>query len=249
VPGTGPSFLIPAAKLDGMRSLRPVGDRRLAVLSALVGLSLLVVTMVAVRVTYTGSSDYTNLVWNLFLAWVPLGFALVVYDGARRGVRRLWLVTFAGLWLLFFPNAPYLMTDLKYLREVRGAPFWYDFVLASSAALAGLALGFVSLFLIHSVARRHLGAVRAWIGVWAVLALSSVGVFLGRFRRFNSWDVFTDPKPILGALAKGLSDPLDYPKVVAVTVVFSGFLVGTYLVFYALARRTVSPSDDSRSTY
>jgi uncharacterized membrane protein len=230
-----------------MPALRSFSDRRLATLAALAGLSLLVVAMVAVRISYTGSSDYANLVWNLFLAWVPLAFALLVYAGARRGMRPLWLLTFGGIWLLFFPNAPYLMTDLKYLRELRGAPFWYDAVLASSAAFAGLALGFISLFLIHSVARRYFGAVWAWIGVWAVLGLSSVGVFLGRFQRFNSWDVFTDPQPILGDIAKGLSNPLNYPKVFAVTVVFSGFLLGTYVVFYALARRTVGRGDESRS--
>ena len=78
-----------------------------------------------------------------------------------------------------------------------------------------------------------------------MLALSSVGVFLGRFQRFNSWDVFTDPKPILADVAKGFSNPLDYPKVFAVTVVFGGFLVGTYLVFYVLARLTVSRGDES----
>jgi uncharacterized membrane protein len=231
-----------------MPALRSLSDRRLVTLAALAGLSLLVVAMVAVRVSYTGSADYSNLVWNLFLAWVPLAFALVVYDGARRGMRRLWLFTFAGLWLLFFPNAPYLMTDLKYLRELSGAPIWYDAALAGAAAFTGLALGFISLYLIHSVASRYFGAVRAWIGVWAVLALSSIGVFLGRYQRFNSWDVFTDPKPIFGDIAKGLSDPLNYPKVLAVTVVFSGFLVGTYLVFYGLARLTGSPRDKTRST-
>jgi len=134
-----------------------------------------------------------------------------------------------------------------YLRELHGAPIWYDVALTASAAFAGLALGFISLFLIQSVARGYVGAVWAWIGVWAVLALSSVGVFLGRFQRFNSWDVFTDPKPLLGDVAKGLTDPLDYPKVVAVTVVFTGFLVVTYFGFYAVARLTASTGDESHS--
>jgi len=221
--------------------------RRLITLGALAGLSLLVLVMVAVRVSETGSLDYVNLVWNLFLAWIPLGFALILYDGARRGVRGLWLLALGALWLLFFPNAPYLMTDLKYLREVDGAPFWFDAVLACSAAAAGLALGFLSLFLVHAVARRRFGAIWAWVGVWAILLLSSVGVFLGRFQRFNSWDVFTDPKPIFADLTKGLSDPLNYPKVLAVTIVFSGFLVGGYAVFYALARVSRLLDDEPHS--
>ena len=229
-----------------MLLLRSLSNRRIVVLTALAGLSVLIGAMVAVRVSYTGSGDYANLVWNLSLAWVPLGFALVVYDGARQGMRGRWLVTFGGLWLLFLPNAPYLMTDMKYLRELDGAPLWYDIALTGSAAVAGLALGFISLFLIQSVAHRYVGAVWAWLGVWAALALSSVGVFLGRFQRFNSWDVFTDPGPILGDIAKGLTNPLNYPQVVAVTLVFSGFLVGAYLVFYAVARFATARDESAR---
>ena len=223
-----------------MPRFRSFSGRRLVVLLALVVLSLLVVAMVAVRMNQTGYDTYSNLVWNLFLAWIPLGLALVVYDGAKRGLGGVWVVAFAGLWLLFFPNAPYLTTDMKYLRELGGAPLWYDVSLTGLAAFTGLALGLVSLYLVHSVAQTYFGAILAWVGVWAVLALSSIGVFLGRFQRFNSWDVFTDPGPILGDVAKGLADPLNYPRTLAVTVVFGGFLIASYLVFYALAQATAS---------
>ncbi|HKH30660.1 MAG TPA: DUF1361 domain-containing protein [Gaiellaceae bacterium] len=230
-----------------MSPLRSVTTRRLIALGTLVGLSTLVVVMVAVRISATGSLDYLNLVWNLVLAWIPLGLALIVYDGARRGVAGHWLLSLGALWLLFFPNAPYLMTDLKYLRDVGGAPFWFDAVLAGSAAVTGLALGFLSLYLVHAVVQRRFGAVWAWVGVWAILLVGSVGVFLGRYQRFNSWDVFTDPAPIFGDLAKGLSDPLNYPKVLAVTTVFSGFLVGGYAIFYALARVSRLLDDEPQS--
>lgn len=230
-----------------MANLRSLTVRRLLALGSLVGLSLLVLLMVTVRVAETGSLAYANLVWNLFLAWIPLGFALVLYDGARRGVGGLWLLVVGGMWLLFFPNAPYLMTDLKYLRELGGAPVWYDAVMAGSAALTGLALGFLSLFLVHAVVERRFGRIWAWLGVWALLLVGSVGVVLGRFQRFNSWDVFTDPGPIVADVAKGLSDPLNYPRVLAVTVVFSAFLVGSYAVFYALARFSRLLDDEPQS--
>jgi uncharacterized membrane protein len=228
-------------------ALRSPSARRLAILVVLAALSALVVVMVGVRESHTGSGNYVNLVWNLFLAWIPLAFALAVYDGARRGMRGIWLLMLGGLWLLFLPNAPYLMTDLKYLRELGGAPLWFDALMAGAAAFTGVALGSISLVLVHSVARRYFGAVWAWIGVWAVLGLTSVGVFLGRVQRFNSWDVFTDPEPIFADLAKGLSNPLDYPKIVAATVLFSGFLLGTYVVFYALARASGALDDEPRS--
>lgn len=229
-----------------MLALRSPSARRLAILAVLAALSAVVLAMVAVRVSYTGTDAYANLVWNLFLAWVPLALGLAVYDGARRGMRGAWLLALGGLWLLFLPNAPYLMTDLKYLRLIDGAPFWFDAVMASTAAFTGVALGSISLVLVHSAARRYFSALRVWIGVWAVLGLSSVGVFLGRVQRFNSWDIFTDPQPILADLAKGLSNPLDYPKLVAATVIFSGFLLGTYVVFYALARASGALDDEPR---
>jgi uncharacterized membrane protein len=225
----------------------PSSGRRLATLAVLGALTALVIAMVAVRVAYTRTDAYLNLPWNLFLAWIPFGVALLVYDRARRGAGPLPLLGLAGLWLLFFPNAPYLLTDFKYLRVIHNAPLWFDLVLLGAAAGCGLALGFLSLFLIHSFAERRFGAVWAWVGVWGMLLLSSVGVFLGRFQRFNSWDVFTDPKPILGDLAKGLSDPLNYPEVVAVTIVFSVLLVASYAVFYALARVSRLLGDESQS--
>jgi uncharacterized membrane protein len=212
--------------------------RRLAVLGALGALSLLFVAMIAVREAYSGEVVFRYLVWNLFLAWIPLAFALVVYDGVRRGLGRPSLLAFAGLWLLFFPNAPYLVTDLKYVGEYGGAPLWYDVVLLSTGAWAGMALGLISLYLMHAVARGLWGAFNAWLAVGVVIVLSSFGVFLGRFQRWNSWDVFTNPGPLARQLADGLANPLDYPRALAVTAVFTAFLGTTYLVFYAFARLT-----------
>ena len=112
--------------------------RRLAILASLGGLSALVVAMIAVRVVYTGNDYYTNLVWNLFLAWIPFGLAVYVYDGYRKGQGRLQLWAAGALWLLFFPNALYIVTDFKWLRDWAGAPIWYDVVLVSAAAWCGL---------------------------------------------------------------------------------------------------------------
>lgn len=222
-------------------------QRRLAVLAALGGLSLLFVAMILVRQAYSGEPVHRWLVWNLFLAWVPLVFALAVYDGARRGLGRIPLLVLGGLWLLFFPNAPYLVTDLKYVGQFTDVPLWYDVVLLSTGAWAGLALGFISLYLMHAVARRSWGALNAWLAVGFALALSSFGVFLGRFERWNSWDVFTDPGPLGRQLADGLTNPLDYPRALAVTAVFTAFLGSTYLVFYAFARLSNVLGDESRS--
>jgi uncharacterized membrane protein len=213
-----------------------MSDRRLALLGSLLGLTLLVYAMVAVRVVYSGSPHYGALVWNLFLAWIPLVIALVVYDGFRRGASRVALLVGGALWLLFFPNAPYIVTDLKHLRTWDGAPIWFDVVMASAAAWAGLALGFVSLYLMQTVVRRLVGAVNAWFFVLAVLALSSFGIYLGRFQRWNSWDVFTSPGRFAHNVLPHLAQPHEHPRTVAVTLLFTVFLAATYLVFYSFAR-------------
>ena len=141
--------------------------------------------------------------WNLLLAWIPFVVALHVYDGYRRQASRLSLWAGGLLWLVFFPNAPYIVTDFKHLRTWTGAPIWFDVVLVSAAAWCGLLLGFMSLYLLQAVVRRALGTVNAWVFVFAVLALSSFGIYLGRFLRWNSWDVFTRP----GVLARGRLAP------------------------------------------
>jgi uncharacterized membrane protein len=206
--------------------------RRLAVLVGLLALSGFVVALLAARVVYTGSFAYGNLVWNLFLAWIPFTLAIAVYDGARRGARRSALIAGGALWLLFFPNAPYIVTDLQHLRWWDEAPIWFDVVLVSTAAWTGLVLGFVSLYLVQAVVGRAVGAVNAWALALVVLALSSYGIYLGRFERWNSWDVFANPH---GVLANAL-ERLVEPRPLAVTVLFTGFLTVSYLVFYSFVR-------------
>jgi uncharacterized membrane protein len=231
--------------IEGARAR--ASGRRQAVVATLAALSLVVLAMVAVRVVATESGNYVNLVWNLVLAWIPLGVALLVYDAAARGARKLPLLLGGAIWLLFFPNAPYLLTDFKYLERIGGAPLWYDAVLVSIAAGVGLVLGFISLYLMHDVATRMVGGPAAWLGVAAVLALSSFGVYLGRVHRWNSWDLFVAPGPLLGEIFGGLTDPFSYTRAIAAMVLFTGFLAAIYLVFYALVRASNLLGDESRA--
>jgi uncharacterized membrane protein len=215
--------------------------RRLAILASLGGLSALAVAMAAVRVAYTGTDYYSNLVWNLFLAWIPFGLAVYAYDGSRRGLGRIQLWAAGGLWLLFFPNALYIVTDFTWLREWGGAPIWYDILLVSAAAWCGLLLGFASLYLIQEIIRRAAGPVRAWAFAFATLGLGAFGVYLGRFERWNSWDVFTRPGRMAQSLLPTLAQPQDHPRALAAMVLFTAFLAMSYLVFYAFAQPEAEP--------
>ena len=220
--------------------------RRLLAVAALLLTSVFGVAMVAFRVVYSGSGEYQNLLWNLVLAWVPFVIALAIYDRHRRGVPPRRLVLPALVWLLFLPNAPYLVTDLKYLGEFDGAPMWFDVSLLMTFAWLGLLLGFLSLYLMQLVVERLAGPAASWSAALGVLALSGFGIYLGRFERWNSWDVVRDPLSLAGDLAVGLSDPLDYPRALGVTIALGAFLSLGYLVLYSFLRLAALEADERR---
>jgi len=211
-------------------------DRRLAVFGALAGLSGLVAGLVAFRVAYSRSFEDVPYLWNLFLAWIPFGLALLLYDRHRHGARLVQLLALGLLWLLFFPNAPYIVTDFRYLTDMTGKAFWFEGLLIGTAAATGLLLGFMSLYLIQAIVRRVAGARYAWLFVFGALVLSSFGVYLGRVLRWNSWDVFVRPGSLLAELARVLVDPLAHPRPIAITILFTSFLLASYAIFYSLAR-------------
>jgi uncharacterized membrane protein len=213
-----------------------MSDRRLVTLGVLMLASCACVGLVAVRMHETGSRDYGFLVWNLFLAWLPLVFALAVYDGYRRGRGRAYLLGFGALWLLFLPNAPYILTDFVHLDEHSGAPIWYDAGTVAAFACTGLIVGLGSIFLMQAVITAERGAVAGWATSAAVLALSSVGIYLGRFVGVNSWDALVHPTSVLEPLVSHADDPFAHPRFVVVTVVFTGFLMLSYVFLYNLAQ-------------
>lgn len=150
---------------------------------------LLVLALVFVRMWYTGSIAFRFMAWNLLLASLPLLFA-VLADRAQRSITA---VVWSGLWLLFLPNAPYIITDFVHLKPDAGVPFWYDMLLLFLGALVGLLLGLVSLGVIHGRVSRRFGAHTGWLLVLLACGLAGLGVAIGRYLDWNSWDVFINP--------------------------------------------------------
>ncbi len=209
-------------------------NERLVVLAGLGVASALCVALELVREHRYGAFDFRFLVWNLILAWIPLLLALLVYDRYRRGRSLLVLAPALVLWLLFLPNAPYIVTDFVHLSAGSPAPLWLDGVEVSAFAWTGMLLGFVSLYLVHAVARHRLGAVPSWVGVLCVLALVSVGVYLGRVKRWNSWDLLTQPGARLAQLHAHLGDPASLTRAAGISLAVTCLLATAYLVFYVL---------------
>jgi uncharacterized membrane protein len=212
---------------------------RCALAAALLAAAAFPLALLALRIRVADDTlTFRFLLWNLFLAGLPVAFALGL-DAAARSGRRVVAAACAALWLLFFPNAPYLVTDLIHLRERPPTPLWFDALVLASAGVAGLLAGFASLRLVQVVAARRVGTAWSWVGALVLLFACGFGVYLGRFGRYNSWDVLTRPRSLLygGALQQG--DPLAARRAVAVTLLFSGFLIVGYLVVIAVS--TVRP--------
>jgi uncharacterized membrane protein len=211
-----------------------MSGRRTRTVLALGLLTAFDVVLVGARTHHTGRFTFWYLLWNLFLAWVPFLLALALYDGSRRRRHPALLAVLAAGWLLFFPNAPYILTDVIHLAPQQGVPLWFDALTITSAALTGLLLGFVSLGLVQEVVRRAAGAVWAWILAGGVLVIASVGIYLGRFLRLNSWDVVTRPHELVYLARMRLADPLGNPKLILAVGLMSAFLAVAYTVFTAL---------------
>jgi uncharacterized membrane protein len=204
----------------------------LFVLALSVALSVL---LVAGRVVLSGRWHFVFMLWNLFLALVPFGLSTLL--GLARGpLRARLLVPVGAVWLLFFPNAPYIITDLFHLDTRPGVPLWYDLALIMSCAWNGLMLAYASLTDMQQLVQHRLGVGAGWAFATLALLLSSFGIYLGRYLRFNSWDLLTNPLTLFYDIVNRLAHPFDYPRTWGVTVVFGVFLLVSYVTIRALSR-------------
>lgn len=203
------------------------------ILSSLLALGLFAARVIVSRNTVV----YRNLVWNLFLAWLPYLFSVWAAASERIAPGKWWLLILpGGLWLIFFPNAPYLMTDFLHLEQRPSIPLWYDILLITSFAWSGLFLAIGSLRTMQLLTKKYLGGFISWLFVAVALGVSGLGIYLGRFERWNSWDLILQPRRILHDLKTYLVAPTDNLRFFVFTLLFTTFLLICYLTFIAVRR-------------
>jgi uncharacterized membrane protein len=195
---------------------------------------MLSLAVIAVYRLASHSSDLDFLLWNMALAWVPFVAALAL-DDVRSTPLSLQLPLLA-LWLVFFPNAPYLVTDLIHIDPANTTTIGIlgDAALVSVAPV-GLALGFSSLMLVERAVRERFGGRTALATAVLSLLAASLGIYLGRVVRLNSWDLLTRPRVVGRVLHQLVLDPLAHPLAVFATVVLAATLSVLYLRFRRVA--------------
>lgn len=188
-------------------------------------------SLICIRIFFTGSLHFIFLVWNLFLAWIPfrLSFYLIRIINIKKWKQLLLL---AG-WLLFFPNALYIITDLIHLGLESKVPKWFDAVLIFSASVVGLMMAFISLYRVELFLEKNIHKKRVPIVIIFILFLGSFGVYLGRFLRWNSWDIISNPLDLLLTVVQRFVFPLDHLQTWGITSVLT---VLFYLLYFSIKK-------------
>lgn len=187
----------------------------------LVAFIIFISGMLVCRMIYAHSISYIFLWWNLFLALVP--YMVSTYAMRRSVANKLKAACIVAAWLLFFPNALYILTDLIHLsfEQKTRVPVWYDAMLIFTSAIAGLLMAFSSLYKIERFLVRQTSYINTNKVVIAFLFLGSFGVYLGRFLRWNSWDVIANPIGLARQISVRFIFPLQYYHTWAITLLFT----------------------------
>jgi uncharacterized membrane protein len=194
---------------------------------------VLAATTVAVLVLLVARAHYEPwlardyLVWNLFLAWIPYVCARAIWRLGRGSTPLPVLLPLLAVWLVFLPNAPYLVTDIVHLhRHAHGIALVVEVALFGTVGLAGILLGVAAVQPIHRIIGERYGrfASRAFPPVIAIAV--AFGVYLGRVQRWNSWDFVRTPGQVFHATWGVLAHPIAHPRAYAGIALFSlAFLI------------------------
>jgi uncharacterized membrane protein len=175
------------------------------------------------------SLEYGYLVWNLFLAWLPLIFAVWLVFLLRHKLWSSWEgLAVSMLWLVFLPNSFYMISDFIHLLDVQRVDVLYDAVMFTSFIYTGVVLGLSSLYLIHIQLRRRLKPRAATFWIAVTLLICSAAVYVGRDLRWNSWDLLTNPGGLLFDISDRLQHPSAYPQMLVTIVTFFILLGSMY---------------------
>lgn len=206
-----------------------VASSRFKISLLLILMTVFCFSLSAFRYYISDTKVFLFLNWNLFLAWIPLLLSSCIL--AFNIKSKISLIFISIVWILFFPNSPYILTDLFHLRARNSIPIWYDLIVILSYAWTGLICGFISL---NDIEKRlsEYGKRNSISGVIVFfLFMSSFGVYLGRFLRWNSWDVLNNPFGLFSDIIVRLIYPMEYTKTWGVTVLMGIMLNFMYFTF------------------
>nr|WP_321243005.1 DUF1361 domain-containing protein [uncultured Psychroserpens sp.] len=214
-----------------MDTIKTLIFNRFKIISLLTVSMALSIVLLMIRMKLHQSFYLLFLVWNLFLAIIP--FAITTGLASPKKTPKLTLLFFFGIWLLFLPNAPYIVTDLLHLTRTDQSFLWLDILVIMSFAFNGLILFFLSLSDMEKLLKHHLKPKTLTLVMLSIFGLTAFGIYLGRFLRYNSWEIINNPL----ALFSDIFEIIVQPNIEAwiFTVTFGSFLAISYWMLKAFS--------------
>lgn len=196
---------------------------------SVISLTILAVVLNVLRVIIWGKMSLIFILWNILLAFIPffISFILLSLSKEKKLSKIIFIIGFI-IWMLFIPNAPYIVTDFIHLGEIRSVPMIYDVFLIFSSASVGLMLGFHSFFHIEQIIKTKYSPRVTSLIMSLIMIIISFGIYLGRFMRFNSWDVFVNHTSLIKNVWKIFSQSTANTEVFLYTGLFFFFLYLSY---------------------
>lgn len=194
-------------------------------------LSLICFSMSIFRSFYSNSIVFLFLNLNLFLASIPWLLSTFYVISKPIQSKKPFLIVLFFTWILFFPNAPYILTDLFHLKFETNMPIWFDLVLILSFSWTGILFGIYSLLDIENILKNQLKSKIAYFTTTAFLFIASFGVYLGRYLRWNSWNIITDPNTLISDILNRFLHPTEHPRTWGMTLAMGLFLNMVYWSF------------------
>ncbi|NMH88001.1 DUF1361 domain-containing protein [Flavivirga algicola] len=193
---------------------------------------ILSIVLLMIRMKLTHSYFYLFLVWNLFLAVIP--FAISTYLTSIPKLNKIGFIIWFSIWLLFLPNAPYIITDLLHLKISSSHLLWLDVLVVSSFALNGLLMFSLSLLDMETLLSQYLKRKTIPFAIISILFLSGFGVYLGRFLRYNSWEIIQHPLNLFNDIFNIILHPNQHLEAWLFTFLFGIFLSIGFWIFKVL---------------
>jgi uncharacterized membrane protein len=188
------------------------------------------------RIKLNTSLFYLFLVWNIFLAIIP--FAITLYLNTKENLSPLKLGFWFLVWLAFLPNAPYIITDLIHIRSGNDTLLWLDVLVVLSFAMSGLLLFYYSIIDMQQLMTSRFTRIPITTLTLVIIFLCGFGVYLGRFLRYNSWEIISEPQMLILDILNILLSPFQNSEAWLFTLGFGTFLVVGYWMFLTLKKST-----------
>lgn len=210
--------------------------------AALLASNLVSALLFVIRVQQSHNIRYWFLLWNLLLAWVPLGLVLLLRERLKFYRWVSWQsIGLSFLWLAFLPNSFYLVSDLVHLHSSGEVSIIFDAVMFMTFIFNGFIAGFASLYLIHGMLLQRFERSKVNGFIAGVLLLCSLAIYLGRDLRWNTWDIMVNPAGILFDVSERVINPSTHTEVFSTTALIFVLLASIYTVawqFVAAIRNT-----------